>query len=120
MRLKNYEDAPRRQETLREAEVSKGPRQLDSRGGPMTSLMIRLVVSLLFCLGVGGSVSLACSCGMPGPAPCAGLKPSSVVFVGTVESIENPPPSDSAATLRGADQSGQTRYHFRIDEGISG
>jgi hypothetical protein len=47
------------------------------------------------------------------------------VFVGTVESIENPPPDfdqapESNVDMRAVDQSGYSRYHFRIDEKISG
>jgi len=47
------------------------------------------------------------------------------VFVGTVESIENPPPdfdqaAKSSVDMRTVDQSGYARYHFRVDEKISG
>jgi len=57
--------------------------------------------------------------------PCGEFSPTSVVFVGTVESIENPPPDfDQAAQSnvekRTIDQGGYSRYHFRIDEKVSG
>jgi hypothetical protein len=43
------------------------------------------------------------------------LKPIGPSFVGTVIDIENPPDE-----RRGADQSGLSRYRFRVDENISG
>ena len=57
--------------------------------------------------------------------PCGEFSPTSLVFVGTVESIENPPPdfdqaAKSSVDMRTVDQSGYARYHFRVDEKISG
>lgn len=84
----------------------------------------RAAIFLLFWMGFGGRIVLACSCAEPGPVPCGELSPTSVVFVGTVETIENPPPDfDQAASsvdMRSVDQSGYARYHFRVDEKISG
>src|ERR1700733_11481651 len=58
----------------------------------------------------------ACSCGtVHRPSNCADVKPIGPSFVGTVIDIENPPDE-----RRGADQSGLSRYRFRIDENISG
>jgi hypothetical protein len=53
------------------------------------------------------------------------LSPTTIIFVGTVESIENPPPdfnqpAESMVDMRTVDQSGYSRYHFRVDEKISG
>jgi hypothetical protein len=61
--------------------------------------------------------SLACSCLSPPNTPghCSDLKPIGSSFVGTVIDIENPPDEG-----RGADQSGVSRYRFRVDENISG
>ncbi len=68
---------------------------------------------------------LACSCAGPGPVPCGEFSSTSLVFVGTVESIENPPPdfdqaAKSSVDMRTVDQSGYARYYFRVDEKISG
>src|SRR5260370_606582 len=76
-------------------------------------------------MAFSGRIVLACSCARLGPMPCGEFSPTSVVFVGTVESIENPPPDfDQAAQCnvekRTIDQGGYSRYHFRIDEKISG
>lgn len=61
--------------------------------------------------------SLACSCVSPPKAPgnCGDFKAMGPSFVGTVIEIENP-----ADERRGADQSGLSRYRFRVDENISG
>jgi hypothetical protein len=61
--------------------------------------------------------SLACTCVSPPNAPghCGDLKATGPSFVGTVIEIENPPDE-----RRGADQSGLSRYRFRVDENISG
>lgn len=60
--------------------------------------------------------SLACSCAVgPRASNCADLKPIGPSFVGTVIDVENPPDE-----RRGADESGLSRYRFRIDENISG
>jgi len=57
--------------------------------------------------------------------PCGEFSPTSVVFVGTVETIENPAPdfdqaAKSSVGMPTIDQSGYARYHFRVDETISG
>jgi len=85
----------------------------------------RAAIFLMFWMAFSGRIVLACSCAGPGPVPCGELSPTSVVFVGTVESIENPPPdfeqaSESRVDMRTVDQSGYSRYHFQIDEKISG
>jgi hypothetical protein len=65
----------------------------------------------------GAHRSLACTCLKPFTAVgnCADLKATGPSFVGTVIDIENPPDE-----RRGADQSGFSRYRFRVDENISG
>ena len=60
-------------------------------------------------------VSWGCSCSQPGPSKCPNLKQGGPIFVGTVTDIENPPDKG-----RGADQSGTSRYRFRVDENING
>jgi len=61
--------------------------------------------------------SLACSCVHSAKATgnCADLKATGPSFVGTVIDIGNPPDE-----RRFADQSGLSRYRFRVDENISG
>jgi hypothetical protein len=85
----------------------------------------RAAIFFLFWMALGGRMVLACSCASLGPVPCGRFSPTDVVFVGTVESIENPPPdfdqaAESKVDMRTVDQSGYSRYHFRIDEKISG
>jgi hypothetical protein len=73
---------------------------------------IAVVVVGTFC----AQRSPACSCSTaPRPSGCAGLKPIGPSFIGTVIEIENP-----ADERRGGDQSGLSRYRFRVDENISG
>src|SRR5260370_37655555 len=55
------------------------------------------------------------SCGRAGPAACPDFKDSGLGFVGTVINIDNP-----ADVRRGADQSGLSRYRFRVDENLNG
>jgi hypothetical protein len=58
----------------------------------------------------------ACSCGVGVRASnCGDLQPIGLSFVGTVIGIENPPDERP-----GADQTGLSRYRFRIDENING
>ncbi len=61
--------------------------------------------------------SWACSCvSLPNTAgTCRDLKATGPSFVATVIDIENPPDEP-----RGADQSGLSRYRFRVDENSSG
>ena len=85
----------------------------------------RAAIFLMFWMAFNGHIVLACSCGGPGPVPCGEYSPTSVVFVGTVESIENPPPDfdqagKSRVDMRTVDQSGHAHYQFRVDEKISG
>ena len=85
----------------------------------------RAAIFLLIWMAFSGRIVLACSCGGPGPVPCREFSRTSVVFVGTVGSIQNPPPDfdqadESSADMRTVDQSGYSRYHFRVDEKISG
>jgi hypothetical protein len=82
----------------------------------MSRTWIRVSIALfvvgLFC----AERSPACSCLIvPRASNCADLKPIGPSFVGTVIDIENPPDE-----RRGADQSGLSRYRFRIDENING
>lgn len=77
----------------------------------MTVRLLALLSLILFC----SQLSLACSCGLPGPRACAGLSATNVTFIGTVLDIENPPPADG-----GLGGPGLSRYHFRIDENIAG
>jgi hypothetical protein len=74
----------------------------------------RVLILLLLILSFS-QVSLACSCATTGPQPCSGFNASDVVFVGTVLSIENPPPDDG-----GLGGPGISRYRFRIDENFAG
>ncbi len=74
----------------------------------------RLVV-LLLCLFSAPSSLFACSCSMLGPAPCAGLIEDGVLFVGTVLTIDNPPPDDG-----GLGGPGESRYRFHVDEKFVG
>ena len=88
-------------------------------------MILRAPIFLLFWMAFGGRIVLACSCAGPGPVPCGELSPSSAVFVGTVQTIENPPPDfdqvpESSVDMRTVDQSGYAHYHFRVDEEISG
>jgi hypothetical protein len=85
----------------------------------------RAAIFLLFWLVFNGRIVLACSCARLGPLPCGKSSPTSVAFVGTVESVENPPPdpgqaAESSVDMRTLDQSGYSRYHFRVDENFSG
>lgn len=82
----------------------------------MSRTWIRVSITLFvvgtFCV----ERSPACSCGVgPRASNCADLRPIGPSFVGTVIEIENPPDE-----RRGADQSGLSRYRFRVDENIRG
>jgi hypothetical protein len=82
--------------------------------------MSRASIRVLIALSVVGTFcaerSPACSCGaLARASSCADLKPIGPSFVGAVIDIENPPDE-----RRGGDQSGLSRYRFRIDENISG
>ncbi|HEY4837213.1 MAG TPA: hypothetical protein VIH72_01310 [Candidatus Acidoferrales bacterium] len=65
----------------------------------------------IFC----AQVSCACSCSGVAPGTCQDFKKTGSSFVGTVTAIDNP-----ADERRGADQSGESRYRFRVDENING
>jgi hypothetical protein len=82
----------------------------------MSRACIRVSIAL-FVVGTFCAERLpGCSCVMqPRAANCADLKPIGPGFIGTVIEIENPPDE-----RRGADQTGLSRYRFRIDENISG
>jgi hypothetical protein len=77
----------------------------------------RLFVVILVFGTLCAHSSLACSCGKPSKTEgnCTDLKATGPSFVGTVIDIENPPDE-----RRLADQSGLSRYRFRVDENISG
>src|ERR1700691_2749797 len=79
--------------------------------------LCRLAVVIVAFGTFGAHRSLACSCLKPSTAQgnCADLKATGPSFVGTVIDIENPPDE-----RRFADQSGLSRYRFRVDENISG
>src|ERR1700730_13466813 len=82
----------------------------------MSRVWIRVSIALFVVGTFGAECSPACSClKIPRPSNCADLKPIGPSFVGTVIEIENPPDE-----RRGADESGLSRYRFRIDEDISG
>jgi hypothetical protein len=78
--------------------------------------MIRNALAVLAFLVTISGPARACSCAKLGPRPCEGLSSADVIFVGTVLEIENPAPDET----RGADQGGNSRYHFQIDENIAG
>lgn len=82
----------------------------------MSRVWIRVSI-VLFVVGTFCAERLpGCSCGIaPRAANCADLKPIGPSFVGTVIEIENAPDE-----RRGADQTGLSRYRFRIDENING
>jgi hypothetical protein len=82
----------------------------------MSRAWIRALV-VLFMVGTFCAERLpGCSCVMGhSGANSADLKPIGPSFIGTVIEIGNPPDE-----RRGADQSGLSRYRFRIDENISG
>jgi hypothetical protein len=82
-----------------------------------TPALARILVLVLAVATFGAHRSLACSCTVEADAAgtCRDLKVPGPSFVGTVVDIENP-----ADERRGADQSGLSRYRFRVDENISG
>jgi hypothetical protein len=59
--------------------------------------------------------TLACSCGQAGPGTCGDFAALGPSFVGTVIDVENPPDE-----RRDADESGLSRYRFRIEENLIG
>lgn len=77
--------------------------------------MIARVVALLLLIPSCSQIILACSCVSTGPQPCHGFSATDVVFIGTVLTIDNPPPESG-----GLFGSGLSRYHFRVDENIVG
>lgn len=77
-------------------------------------MIARILAFLLLILTCSG-ISLACTCVSPGPQPCHGFGATDVVFVGTVLTIDNPPPKGD-----GLGGTGLSRYHFRVDENIAG
>lgn len=82
----------------------------------MSRAWIRVSIALFVAGTFCAERSPACSCGLgPRASNCADLKPIGPSFVGTVIDIENPPDE-----RRGADQSGLSRYRFRVEENISG
>jgi len=82
----------------------------------MSRAWIRVSITLFVAGTLCAERSPACSCLMSHRASkCADLKPIGPSFVGTVIDIENPPDERP-----GADQSGLSRYRFRVEENISG
>ena len=82
----------------------------------MSLAWVRVSIAVLVVGTFCAQRSPACSCGSTRRASsCADLKPIGPSFVGTVIDIENP------VDERGVgDQSGLSRYRFRVDENISG
>jgi hypothetical protein len=78
--------------------------------GPHARLILLVLASLAFV-----SPSWACSCARVAPGTCPSIKEAGTIFVGTVIDVENPPDE-----RQGADQSGLSRYRFRVDENING
>lgn len=82
----------------------------------MSRAWIRVSIALFVVATFCAEHLPACSCVYsPRASNCADLKPIGPSFVGTVIDIENPPNE-----RRFADQSGLSRYRFRVDENISG
>jgi hypothetical protein len=82
----------------------------------MSTVWFRISIALFVVGSFCAERSLACTCvAGPRPSNCSDLKPTGPSFVGTVIDIENPP-----GEQRGAEQSGLSRYRFRIEENISG
>lgn len=76
----------------------------------------RALIVILVMGTFGARHSFACLCAAgPGTSNCKDLKAVVPSFVGTVIDIQDPP--DDRA---GADESGLSRYRFRIEENISG
>jgi hypothetical protein len=75
----------------------------------------RHLLALAFLALILPELARACTCSEPGPAPCRLLQEASLVFLGTVVDIENPPNSDPKVEDRGL-----SRYHFRVDERFAG
>ncbi len=79
-------------------------------------ILVRALVAMFVIASVGAGRLRACSCTVPlTPSKCSDLNMVGPSFVGTVIDIENPPDGRP-----GADQSGLSRYRFRVDEDISG
>jgi hypothetical protein len=81
----------------------------------MRRIWLRVALIVFAALTFCGEPPRACSCARTGPTACPDFKTSGLSFVGTVIDIENP-----ADERRGADQSGFSRYRFRVDENING
>jgi hypothetical protein len=76
----------------------------------------RALIAMFVVGTIGAGSSLACSCVVAtGASNCSDVKPIGPSFVGTVIDIENPPGEQP-----GSDETGLSRYRFRIDENISG
>jgi hypothetical protein len=81
----------------------------------MTRLAIQFLSLFSAVLFVYHPTTRGCSCSQAAPGTCPDIKKSGILFVGTVTDVENP-----ADERRGADQSGLSRYRFRVDENING
>jgi hypothetical protein len=83
----------------------------------MLATVVRMSAVILAFLCFGANRAVACSCGVLSDIPgnCHEFKSIGPSFVGTVIEIENPPNDQDIR-----DQSGISRYHFRVDENISG
>src|SRR5579862_751241 len=87
------------------------PREADFMHRIWARLMVVPFAFGIFC----AHRSLACSCGQAAAGTCGDFATIGPSFVGTVIDIENPPDE-----RRGADESGLSRYRFRIDEHLIG
>lgn len=82
----------------------------------MSQAWVRVSIALFVVATFCAERLPACSClTAPRASSCADLNRIGPSFVGTVIDIENPPNERNVA-----DQSGLSRYRFRIDENISG
>lgn len=77
--------------------------------------MIRWWIAFL-CLVSG---AYGCKCAEPAPESCRWSQPSSVVFVGTVLSVDNPSKAEEERPLRD-DGTGVAHYRFHVDEAFFG
>jgi hypothetical protein len=80
----------------------------------LSGISIRYLLTFAAVVSFCIPASWACSCGRSAPGTCPDIKKNGISFVGTVLDIENPPDQRSDA-----DQTGTSRYRFRVDENIS-
>jgi hypothetical protein len=78
--------------------------------GPLAKC-VRIAAAIVAIVIFGPATGWSCSCATRGLSQCGGLEKNSIVFVGTVLNIENPPNKDPKL-----EDGGVSRYHFRVDE----